>query len=211
MQTEAALLAAPLLAFFIAAASPGPATLAVAATSLAFGRRAGFVLGTGLAIGLIFWGALTAAGLGALITAWSPALILLKLAGGAYLLYLAWISARSALRPGPTDDPALRAIPARNLLWRGIALNLMNPKAVLAWAAVIAVGLSGPDTSGYLVTVVALCAVMSVLIYAAYALLFSIGPVRAAYTRGRRACEALFALGFAAAGVRLMFWRTDPV
>ncbi|MEO1491167.1 MAG: LysE family translocator [Pseudomonadota bacterium] len=207
---EAATFLAPLLAFFIAAASPGPATLAVAATSMAQGRAAGLLLGIGLSVGLIFWGTLTAAGLGALIVAWAPALLVLKIAGGLYLLYLAWISARSALRTEPLDDMTQRTVKARNLVWRGIALNLMNPKAVLAWAAVIAVGLPSTEASGYLVTVVALCAVLSVVIYGTYAVLFSVGPVRMAYARGRRICEALFALGFAAAGLRLMFWRAGP-
>ena len=53
-------LIAPLIAFFIAAGSPGPATLACAGAAMTHGRAAGLALGVGLALGLSFWGALTA-------------------------------------------------------------------------------------------------------------------------------------------------------
>ncbi len=209
MLPDPSVFVAPLIAFFVAAASPGPATLALAATSMALGRGAGLQLGIGLSIGLIFWGVLTAVGLGALIIAWAPALLFLKIAGGGYLLYLGWKSAKSAMRSDQAHALIPPSHPVRNLIWRGIALNLMNPKAVLAWAAVIAVGLTGAEASSYLVSVVSLCAGLSVLIYAAYAMMFSTSPVRAAYARGRRISEAIFAVCFAAAGLRLMFWRAD--
>lgn len=42
------------IAFFIAAASPGPATLAVATVSMHAGRKSGLLFGAGLALGLAF-------------------------------------------------------------------------------------------------------------------------------------------------------------
>lgn len=204
---EPATLLAPLLAFFIAAASPGPATLATAATAMAGGRGAGMMLGLGLSLGIAFWGTLTAVGLGALILAWAPALIGLKIAGGLYLLYLAWKSAQGALAPD-SDAMEGRAVNGRNMILRGLMLNLMNPKAVLAWTAVIALGLPPQGAGAYLIAIVVLCALMAVAIYAGYALLFSAPPVRAAYARFRRWCEGLFALGFGLAGLRLILWRS---
>lgn len=41
--------------FLIAAAYPGPATLAVAATSMAQGCRSGQVPGAGMSVGLALW------------------------------------------------------------------------------------------------------------------------------------------------------------
>ncbi|MEM6663472.1 MAG: LysE family translocator [Pseudomonadota bacterium] len=201
-------LVAPLLAFFIAAASPGPATLAVAATAMARGRRAGLLLGTGLAIGVTFWGALTALGLGALLLLWAPALLAVKVAGGLYLLYLAWLSAKSALSADETRPD--RAEEAQRLVTRGLTLNLMNPKAVLAWSAAIAVGVPGDGTGGgWIAAIVGLCAIMCLGIYSGYALLFSAPPIARGYARARRWCEAVFALGFSAAGLRLIFWRGE--
>lgn len=206
---DAATLVAPLLAFFFAAASPGPATLAVSAISMEQGRRAGLILGLGLSLGVSFWGVLAAFGLGTLLIAWAPALIGLKVLGGLYLLYLAWISARSAMRTAGEASLAGASEAGRGLFWRGLALNLMNPKAILAWAAVMAIGLPPDGREVYLALVTALCAIMTLGIYAGYAVLFSMPPVRAAYLRGRRWCDAVFAAGFAVAGLRLLFWRAD--
>lgn len=199
---------AALLAFFIAAASPGPATMAVAATSMARGRPAGLILGFGLSLGVCFWGVLTALGLGALMLAWAPALIILKIVGGLYLFYLAWMSAKDALTDNDTTPLAGRTAGGGALFRRGLVLNLLNPKAVLAWTAAIALGLPDEGAQSYLIAVVVLCSVMTVAIYAAYAMLFSLAAVRAAYSRVRRWCDALFAACFAAAGLRLIFWKT---
>lgn len=52
-------------AFFLVAASPGPATVALATVSMSAGRRAGWQFGLGLSLGLAFWGA-------SLPPAWGP-------------------------------------------------------------------------------------------------------------------------------------------
>ena len=56
-----------LMAFFVAAASPGPATLAVSTTAMAAGARSAAALGVGLAVGLACWGLVAAAGLGIIV------------------------------------------------------------------------------------------------------------------------------------------------
>jgi len=58
----AALLTAS-FAFFVVAASPGPATLAAATLSMGQGRARGMRFG--LTVGLAFWGLVAATGLGA--------------------------------------------------------------------------------------------------------------------------------------------------
>lgn len=75
-----------LLAFFIAAASPGPATMEVSTTAMAHGARPAAMLGLGLAVGLAFWGVVAAADLGALLMQSSAALTALRWFGGGYLL-----------------------------------------------------------------------------------------------------------------------------
>ena len=126
-------------AFFVAAASPGPATIAVATVSMSAGRACGLRFGYGLSIGLAFWGLVAATGLGAVLQASSVALSVLKLLGGAYLLWLAYGTVRSADRdPVPQNAPTRR----RNHFRRGLLLNLSNPKAVLAWMAALALGLN---------------------------------------------------------------------
>ncbi|MEM1344584.1 MAG: LysE family transporter [Pseudomonadota bacterium] len=203
--SEALALAAPILAFAVAAAAPGPATLAVTATAMASGRRAALALGMGLALGLALWGLAVALGLGALTLHWAPALTLLKWAGGLYLLYLAMRAAKAALTPG--SSPTGTAV-GRRAFVRGLALNALNPKAALAWGAVIALATDTP-ASWTMVATVLCCALLGVGIYAGYALAFSTPTPRRWYARQRRRIEAVVALVFGAAGVRLLLWRPE--
>ena len=83
-------------AYLIATASPGPAIIAIIATSLSQGRRAGLTLASGVLTGSYIWAILTASGLSALIRTYGEAIIVLKIVGGCYLLWLAWNAYRAA-------------------------------------------------------------------------------------------------------------------
>lgn len=203
-----ALVSPALLAFFVAAASPGPATLAVSTTAMARGARAAVLLGVGLAIGLAFWGLVAAAGLGALLVQSSVALTVLRWFGGAYLLWLAWQSARSAVMPEPETAEVSTTVDGRILI-RGLALNLSNPKAVLAWISVLALGVGSSDDPSRLAITTALCAVLGLAIYLSYAVLFSQAPVRSGYRRARRGIDGLTAAFFGYSGLKLVFTRSE--
>ena len=69
-------------AYFIAVVSPGPATLALAATSMTSGRAAGVSLALGVYTGSFIWACLTSAGLAAILTAYAGILTVLKIVGG---------------------------------------------------------------------------------------------------------------------------------
>ena len=103
------------------------------------GRRASVIYGLGLSVALVFWGILAATGMGAVLQASAPVLIGLKLFGGGYLLWLAWQSGRSALQRDMVDKVEIRA---GRWFWRGVILNLSNPKSVVAWMAALSVGLA---------------------------------------------------------------------
>lgn len=200
---------APALAFLVAAGSPGPATLAVASTSMASGRRAGICLGFGLAAALAFWGVLTALGLAAFLIDWTPAMVALRIAGGLYLLYLGWKSAKSALSAETTSAHAIRATSGWGLFRRGVLLNLMNPKSVLAWTAVITVGLPIEAGAAQLIPIVIACVAMGFLVNLGYAALFSTARVMQGYARLRRWIDGVFSALFAAAGLKLILSRTE--
>ncbi len=197
-------LVAALLAFFVAAASPGPATLAQAQVAMAHGRPAALRFGAGLALGLGVWGVLAAVGVGALLMQSAAALSVLKVLGGAYLLWLAVKSARSAARA--MTDPS-RDARTRAGFQAGLILNLSNPKAVLAWIAVLAISAPGADAQLELAVTALAATVLGWAIYAAYGVIFSIGPARKFYGRARRAIEAGAAILFAGLGLRLIFGR----
>lgn len=196
---------ASLVTFLIAAGSPGPATLSAAHTAMAHGRRAGLAHGLGLSLGLFVWGCLAAVGLGTLVIGFAPALVALKIAGGVYLLWLAWKCGAQTLR---AEMPAgVATAPGRHFR-RGVLLNLANPKAIFAWLSVIAIGLPGAASGGFVLAATLACGLLGVCIYAVIAVGFARPAVMAGYRRARRWVDGLCAALFAAAGVNLLLSRT---
>lgn len=197
-----------LIAFFAAAASPGPATLAVSTAAMSRGARPATMLGLGLAVGLAFWGVVAAAGLGALLMQSTTALTLLRWFGGAYLLWLAWQSARSVIASSEGVE-AVDTTSDSRLVLRGLVLNLSNPKAVLAWISVLALGVGTGEAGTNLAVTTALCAVLGLLIYLAYAVAFSRTPFRVGYRRAQRGIDGLAAMFFGYSGLRLLLTRPE--
>lgn len=188
-------------AFFVAAASPGPATIAVATVSMSAGRRSGLLFGMGLAVGLAFWGVVAAGGLGAILLASAQALSILKLLGGAYLIWLAIGNVRSAM--SHETSIAVQSEQARSFA-KGLLLNLSNPKAVFAWMAVLALGFEDASGVAHLVLSTGTCMCIGFLIYAGYALGFSTPGAMRVYSKLRRWIDSVAAGLFAIAGAELI-------
>ena len=126
-----------LLAFFgiavLLALTPGPDNLFVLMQSAIWGRSAGMFVVLGLCTGLLGHTAAVAAGLAAVFAASPHAFTALKLAGAAYLAYLAWQALRARGGPAQAERPAPLARGA--LYRRGIIMNLTNPKVLLFFFA----------------------------------------------------------------------------
>ena len=122
-------------AYFIAVASPGPAVLAIVATSMNTGRKAGLVFALGVLTGSFFWGVLAAIGLSTVMAVYADFVLILKICGGIYLLYLSYQAFRSALKPHAmiSAKRTENAASTKYLYLRGLGLHLTNPKAVFAW------------------------------------------------------------------------------
>jgi threonine/homoserine/homoserine lactone efflux protein len=98
---------AALVAFaFVSSVTPGPNNLLLWASGAQFGLRRAVPHVFGTAVGLGLMALAVAAGLGALITTIPALAFVLKVAGSAYLLYLAWQIARAgALRRADVARP----------------------------------------------------------------------------------------------------------
>ena len=131
----------------------------------------------------------------------SWALIGLKVVGGAYLLWLGFKALRSAFTPDTGLKPA--KIRRGNLYWQGLALHLTNPKPLLAWPAMIAIGVPEGAPEAYMATLLG-CMFIASTIFFTYVLLFSTPRMMAAYTRLRRKVDAALAAVFGLAGVKLL-------
>lgn len=112
---------------------PGPDNIFVLTQSLSYGSRAGWMVVLGLCSGLVLHTILIAAGLAALIAASSHALLIIKVIGAAYLLYLAWQSWLYG-NPVSTNKPS-QSLSRAQLYRRGIIMNTTNPKVLLFFLA----------------------------------------------------------------------------
>ncbi|HTK67967.1 MAG TPA: LysE family translocator [Pseudonocardia sp.] len=116
--------------------TPGPNMIYLVSRTITQGRRAGLVSLLGVAAGFGVYLSAAAAGLASVFTAVPVAYTALKIAGGAYLLYLAW----QALRPGGTSafapEPLPPDRPAR-LFTMGLVTNLLNPKIAVLYVALL--------------------------------------------------------------------------
>lgn len=191
---------------------PGPAVLLVIGTALGSGRKAALVTVLGVMTASTLWSAAAAFGMGALMLANAWAFEVVRYAGGAYLLFLAWRSARSAWRGQaaptvPHRGGALQPMPARTAFLRGLAVHLANPKAVLFFGSLYALAVPPGASIGSLALVMLAIAVPGLAIYALYAVVFSVPQVAAGYVRMRRWAEAVFALAFGALAVRVLTSR----
>ncbi|MFF3012730.1 LysE family translocator [Streptomyces sp. NPDC057939] len=81
---------------------PGPDMAIVTRRAVSRGRADGLRTVGGIAAGLLLWGALTVAGLAALLAASAEVYLVVKLAGAAYLCFL---GVRSLHRPGAGGEP----------------------------------------------------------------------------------------------------------
>ncbi len=196
-----------LLAVLVATGSPGPATLTIAGTSMHSGRRYGLALASGVTTGSLMWSVAAALGLGALMLANAWILEIIRHAGAAYLLWLAWKSARSALTRGELRTMDAAATSLGQAYMKGLALHLTNPKAILFFGSLYAIGIPADATPLMLATVIAAIGLQSFLVFHGYALLFSNSVITRLYMKLRRAFEAVFALAFGVAGVKVLTAR----
>jgi threonine/homoserine/homoserine lactone efflux protein len=111
---------------------PGPDMALVARNALRGGRRIGIATGIGVVSGLTTWSLAASLGLAALLRASEPAFFALRLAGGAYLVYLGARSLWAALHAhGPEHAPRSSVrdgIAPFVSLRQGFLSNLGNPK-----------------------------------------------------------------------------------
>ena len=116
------------------ALTPGPNMLYLLSRTIFQGRRAGLVSWSGTSAGLAFHMITAALGLSAVLMAVPVAYDAIRLAGAAYLLWLAWTTIRGAGSNGfaPTSLPA---VPDCVLFRQGVTSSVLNPKVALFYLA----------------------------------------------------------------------------
>jgi threonine/homoserine/homoserine lactone efflux protein len=189
-------------ALLAAFASPGPALLYFIRAALSGGRAVGIATGAGLATMAAGWTAMALLGLDGLLRLFPAAYAAMKVAGAAYLLWLAWQTWRHA-----TDPVAAAARPRARAFAGGVLVNLANPKSVFFAAAVLVVifppGLSAADKA----LIVGNHLAVEVAAYAGLAFALGRRAVADRYLRAKPVLDRIAATVLGALGLRLLLER----
>jgi len=109
--------------------TPGPDMLLIASRSASQGKSAGILTYAGIAAGCYCHALMVAFGLAQLFLLVPAAYDVVRFAGAAYLLYLAWQTLRAkSVDAGPVEAPRRRK---RRIFSEGLLTNLLNPKVAL--------------------------------------------------------------------------------
>lgn len=115
------------------ALAPGPDNIFVLTLSAMQGRAAGLFVTLGLCTGLLVHTAAVTLGVAAVLATSALAFNILKIVGAVYLAYLAW----QAFRAGASDmlQKKYSETPSRHLYFRGVVMNVTNPKVAIFFLA----------------------------------------------------------------------------
>ena len=153
----------------VAAASPGPGVTALVARVIGRGLAGAGAFAAGLIVGDLVWLAVAILGLAVVAQTFHEVFAVIKYAGAAYLVYLAWrmwvapVAARD-IKADAHRDGRLR------LFLAGLALTLGNPKVVAFYLALLPniIDLPGVGLFGY-VELAGVAVVILTTVFGAYA------------------------------------------
>lgn len=188
-------------------ASPGPNVLAILHASLTDGRTAGRAVAMGVMTGTVVWATLTTAGLSALLSTYSSALTVIKIAGGIYLAWLALQALISSTRVSnalPPDVEPRADGDWRKRYLRGLTIQITNPKAALVWIAIVSLGVRDGAPLWVPLAIVVGATLLSMLIHGTYARAFSSPAVVRLYQRARRGIDATLGVTFGYVAYQLL-------
>jgi threonine/homoserine/homoserine lactone efflux protein len=204
MDTATSLLAI-CAALSVGVVSPGPSFVMVARTAVAQSRRDGVAAAIGMGVGGVLFAAAALIGLHLVLTAVPWLHLVLKVSGGAWLLYLGWRIWRGAAQPlavAATETPTAQA--ARRSFVLGFVTQVSNPKTALVYASVFAAFLPRDLSAGALWALPLLVFIIETGWYALVALALSSTTPRAAYLRAKCWLDRAAGGVLAALGLKLI-------
>jgi threonine/homoserine/homoserine lactone efflux protein len=185
---------------------PGTGVIFTVSTGLTTGKRASVFAALGCTAGILPHLLASVLGLSALLHTSALAFEVLKYAGVAYLLYLAYATWRDRSAFAMNDAPTVAT--ARSLMLRGFLLNILNPKLTIFFLAFlpqfVAPGSTAPAVQMLVLSAVFMA--MTFAVFVIYGLLAN--EFRRAVIESPRVQNWLrrsFAAAFAGLGLNLAF------
>lgn len=176
------------IAYAVAVAVPGPGVAAVVGRALGSGFRGAVPMVLGILVGDLLYLVFALFGLAAISAWFGPVFILVRWAGAAYLLYIAWQFWTA--RAGEEQIGARADGSGWRTFLSGLALTLGNPKTIVFYLALLptVIPLDRPITALGFAQLVAIITVVLLVIGLAYAWL---AAAARKFLKSSRATQAL--------------------
>jgi threonine/homoserine/homoserine lactone efflux protein len=204
MTAPAAILAI-LASLWLGAMIPGPSFVLVARNAIGLSRRDGLATALGMGAGGIFFGSIALAGLYTLLQAVEWLYIGLKIAGGAYLIFVAAKIWAGADRPIAMQDATSAASGSpRKSFWVGLTTQLSNPKTAIWYGSIFAALLPQHPPLWCYFVLPPLVFSVEFGWYTIVALCFSSQRPREVYLRAKKWVDRIAAGAITALGLRLI-------
>lgn len=197
-------------ALVIGAISPGPSFVLVARTSIAVSRRAGLAAAFGMGIGGVVFATLALLGLHALLIQVGWLYLILKVAGGLYLVHLAVRIWQGAAEPIRVPDGTANSHGTLRSFGIGLTTQISNPKTAIVYASIFAALLPASPPTWILLALPPAVFLVETGWYAIVAVAFSAGRPRAVYLRSKAWIDRLAATVIGALGIRLVMDVAKP-
>lgn len=202
---ELAVLISMLGVFLLGAISPGPSFVVVSRIAISRSRTDGVMAALGMGIGGFVFATVAVAGLTAMLLQVEWLNMALRLAGGAYLLWLGINIWRAAPEPLEVADTASER---QSTLWtsllRALLVQLSNPKTAIFYASMFAALLPSPTPSWMFFALPPMLFLIEFGWYAIVAVGFSSRTPRAAYLRSKVWIDRTAGAVVGALGTKLM-------
>jgi threonine/homoserine/homoserine lactone efflux protein len=183
---ELGILASILGVFLLGAISPGPSFVVVSRIAISGSRAEGVMAAIGMGIGGFIFATVAVAGLTAVLLQVGWLNIALRLAGGAYLVWLGvniWLAAPKAIDIADTTNERPNTL--RRSLIKGLLVQLSNPKTAIFYASMFAALLPSPTPPWMYFALPPMLFLTEFAWYTVVAISFSARSPKAAYLRSK--------------------------
>ena len=194
-----------MIAIGIGAMSLGPSFVLVSRISVGNSRLHGLAAAIGMGLGGAFFAVLALAGLVALLEKVEWLYLVLKCAGGLYLVYLGiaiWRGAREPIELASTNGRGALSVPRALVL--GLVTQVSNPKTAVVYASIFAALMPQEPPLALVLSLPPLILLIEAGWYAVVAIAFSAPRSQQAYLNGKLWVDRLAGAVIGALGLRLI-------
>jgi len=194
-----------MIAIGIGAMSPGPSFVLVSRISVGNSRLHGLAAAIGMGLGGAFFAVLALAGLVALLEKVEWLYLVLKCAGGLYLVYLGiaiWRGAREPIELASANGRGPLSVPRALVL--GLVTQVSNPKTAVVYASIFAALMPQEPPLALVLSLPPLILLIEAGWYAVVAVAFSAPRSQQAYLNGKLWVDRLAGAVIGALGLRLI-------